>query len=115
MSLEATTFTDEALTEWLIPTLRTLNSDRLEYVGLGECVADDTDVVRDALATLDHAFTEGPCKFSLRRVDIIDWAMSLPDDDLDWSDDSVTAFVRKTLPECCARHLVYHTSSMDPL
>ena len=103
------------MVEWVIPTLLTINSDRLEYVGLGECVVADTGATRDALATLDSALAEGPCKLFLQRIDTIMWARLLPDGVFDSSDDCVVDFVRSTLPICCARQLVYHTSSEDPL
>ena len=113
--VEATDFVDEALVEWAIPTLHTINSDRLESVVLGECVVRDPDAARQALATLDEALTEGPSKLSLRRVDIIDWILVLPDGELERSSDAAIAFVRTALPKCCGRKLVYHASCEDPL
>ena len=115
VSVETTRFIDAALLEWTVPTLNTINSTFLEHIVLGESVVQDRDAARQALASLDQRFIEFANGHALRRIDIIEWTIRLPNGNLDSSDGSIIAFVRDALPRCCARKLVYHESSKGPL
>ena len=106
----------------LVSTLRSMRSDRLERVVIRGCVAWIENVPLGALKEMDQAVTSSP---ALKRVEIVDWTILLPDEDCgnhhssqsDSSDFDLAApeapdeytrqLLRETLPTCHARQILY--------
>ena len=106
----------------LVSTLKSMRSDRLERVVIRGCVAWSENVPLGALKEMDQAVTSSP---ALKRVEIVDWTILLPDEglgnpdsshsdssdfDLEAPDEYTRQLLREMLPTCHARQVLYHTS-----
>ena len=99
-------FAYEAILQWVIPTLLTLKSSRLEYICVGGCVISDQHAVRSQFLALDRVLTEGPGMQTLKRVEIMD--CTIEDDrgegaSYEYKDN----FLRRAFPTCHAHKLLY--------
>ena len=111
-------FGNSEMLESVIPTLRSITSDRVEIVSLGTCIVIDDDEVRVACSALDQALAEGPSNNALRRVEVLGWSIYFHPElhQVTLASDAVIKdYLRQAFTKCHALGILYYDDRSVPL